>query len=455
MAASHPTTPLASYDPLLGPLSKAHTQSGAQQVCLALLARAQRESIPPKLVRTWIRSRLKASRPDVVKVADSPLWAQLVKASAQWLRQQDLDSSSLPPRAARRGLARVLAPVDFEDTKTLTKSGKAVSRVRIVKARHAAAVICLEAVRVGHAGKDTVIVSDPWLAVQRGIDRGVAGSTRRLLVDLGWLRLVAGGRPGFPARMRFTKLPAAVGATVSDESMYRTVGEVAAQDEPTDLVAAIFCSAAHPAWNHTAELDTLHWLIALADAAGVDPVTLGVTARRVPPVRKQLVAILDEPADRDAESLMDALDAYAISCGAFHAFEAAEESRRIAAEERRLAVVAIREAKRAAAQAKAEAREDAKMRKAKPERETVDEQAARLLPKLYSKAGQLPQVSAGTEALKVWLTMASSMLDVCQVPLRMALANAIYADAVKNGWPADVAGGFAQACAGPALHAAA
>lgn len=37
----------------------------------------------------------------------------------------------------------------------------------------------------------------------------------------------------------------------------------------------------------------------------------------------------------------------------------------------------------------------------------------------------------------------------------MALANGLYADATKAGWPSNVAGSFAQACAGPALQAAA
>ena len=459
MTSPHTSTPLEAFDPLLGPLSKAHAQSGEQQVCLALLALAQREEIPFKMVRLWIRSRLKASRPDVVKVADSPLWGHLVQASERWLRQQDLASSSLPPRAARRGLARVLAEIP-KDTKTLTKSGREVSALRIVRARHAAAVICLEAIRVGHQGKDTVIVSDPWLAVQRNIDRGVAGSTRRLMADLGWLRLVAGGRPGFPARMRFAKLPAAVGRVVEDERMYGAVGQIASLDEPTDLVAAIFRSAAHPAWSYSSELGTLHWLIALADAAGVDPVSLGVTARRIPPVRKQLAALLGAPAERDAISLMEALDDHAIEVGAFEAYEVVEEARRAAAEERRLEVMATREAKRAAAEEKAQAKEDAKMLKAvsvpvDPVRETVDQQAARLLPKLYSKAGQLPAPAVGTQALKEWLTSGTPMLDSCEAPLRMALASALYADATQMGWPTNLAGGFAKACAGPALQAAA
>lgn len=171
--------------------------------------------------------------------------------------------------------------------------------------------------------------------------------------------------------------------------------------------------------------------------------------------------MLGEPAERDATSLMEALDEHAIHVGAFRASEAAEEARRAAAEERRLEVMAMREAKRAAAEEKAQDKKmDAKLRKAEtavvdPVRETVEEQAIRLLPRLYAKAGQLPIPVAGTQALKDWLTGAAPMLDSCQAPLRMAMANAIYRGTVDAGWPENLAGGFAKACAGPALQAAA
>lgn len=161
---------------------------------------------------------------------------------------------------------------------------------------------------------------------------------------------------------------------------------------------------------------------------------------------------------------MEALDDHAIEVGAFQAYEAAEEARRASAEERRQEVMATREAKRLAtekkAQANVQAKEDTKTLKAvpgpvEPVRETVDRQAARLLPKLYVKAGQLPAPTAGTQALKEWLISWTPMLDSCQAPLRMALASALYTDTMAAGWPTNLAGGFAKACAGPALQAAA
>jgi len=458
--APHMSTQIDQLDPILGPTSAAHTTSAPQATVLAILAKGHRHHIPAKLMRAWIKSRL-ASRPEVVQVSQSNAWSGLVRASSDWLRSQDeRSSSSLAAAVARRGLARCLAESNFEDTKTR----KTLGGHKQVVARHTAAVLALEAISNAWQGKETVIVSHPWLAVKRGVKRLAAQTHFKMLVEMGWIKVVAGGRAGVPSRIRFARLPAVVGAVVEGDERYAQVGEIASLDEPENLVAAVFRSAAHPAWSYSPELSAAHWLTLLADAAGVDPISLGVNKTRVASIRKQLVGLLGEPDERDATLLMETLDEHAIEVGAFQAYEAAEEARRAAAEERRLEVMATREAKRAAAEEKAQAKKDAKLIKVEavvdpapvePVRETVQDQAARLLPRLYSKAGQLPAPATGTQALKEWLTDATPMLDSCQAPLRMALANALYADTVAAGWPANLAGGFAKACAGPALQAAA
>lgn len=459
--APHTYTQIDQLDPILGPTSAAHITSAPQATVLAILAKGHRHHIPAKLMRAWIKSRL-ASRPEVVKVSQSNAWTALVKASSDWLRSQDeRSSSSLAAAVARRGLARCLAETNFEDTKTR----KPLGGHKQVVARHTASVLALEAISNAWQGKETVIVSHPWLAVKRGVKRLAAQTHFRMLVEMGWIKVVAGGRAGVPSRIRFARLPAAVGQVVEGDERYAQVGEIAALAETENYVAAVFRSAAHPAWSYSPELSAAHWLALLADAAGVDPVSLGVNKTRVASIRKQLTALLGEPAERDATLLMETLDEHAIELGAFQAYESAEEARRAAAEERRLEVMATREAKRAAADERAQAKKDAKLIKAEavpvetvpaePMRETVQDQAARLLPRLYSKAGQLPAPATGTQALKEWLTGATPMLDSCQAPLRMALANALYADTVAAGWPANLAGGFAKSCAGPALQAAA
>lgn len=385
--APHTYTQLDQLDPILGPTSAAHITSAPQATVLAILAKGHRHQISAKLMRAWIKSRI-ASRPDVVQISQSNAWSGLVRASSGWLRSQDeRSSSSLAAAVARRGLARCLAEINFGDT----KMAKPLGGHKQVVARHTAAVLALEAINNAWQGKETVIVSHPWLAVKRGVKRLAAQTHFKMLVEMGWIKVVAGGRAGVPSRIRFARLPAAVGQVVEGDERYAQVGEIAALAEAENYVAAIYRSAAHPAWSYSPEVSSAHWLTLLADAAGVDSVSLGVNKNRLASIRKQLVALLGEPDERDAMSLMEAFDDHAIDAGAFQAYEAAEEARRAAAEERRQEVMATREAKRAAAeeknQAKAQAKKDAKALKAEAAaveqvRETVEDQATRLLPRL-------------------------------------------------------------------------
>ena len=378
-------------------------------------------------------------------------------------------ASRNPPRFARAGLARVLSSETGD-----TKKFKSVSGARMVGTRHTAAVISLEAIRYGHMGKDSVITSDPWISVQRGVERGTARSQRKLMTDLKWIKLVAGGRAGFPARVRFTRLPAAVGAVVLGDEMYATVGAIAAQeDDGADLIATIFRSAAHPAWTYT-DFTSAHWLVALADGAGVDPEPLGVAARRLPKIRKELVKLFGAPrVEWDANQIAEALDEHAIATGAFVAHEAAEEARRIAAAERKAEVMEIRAEKKVAADLKAansKAARDAKEADRKAARsatqtestvvslaptETVEEQGHRLTTKLLDKVGALPSPADGVAALKAWAVTAEPLLAACSPALRMALANNLYPLVLAESWEAPTAAQFAQRCAGEGLAVAA
>lgn len=448
------TNPLLALDPILGPTAKAHLGSAPQALIFALLGKSHRHKIPAQMVRVWIKSRLNASRPDAIPLLKASSWKLITEGSDRWWTTvQSVGSSALAPRAARRGLARVLSKM--EDTKK-------VSGHKQVQIRHTAAVISLEAVRVGHAGKETTITTDPWLGVQRGIERSTARSHRNLLFETGWLKLVAGGRAGYPARVRFARLPAAVSAVVDGEAMYATVGQIASQDDDQgDLLAALYGSAAHPAWTYSPAHTSAHWLVAVADVAGVDPVELGVNTKRVFRIRKEVVALLGE--HKDAKTVNELLDDHAISVGAFQAFEAAEEARRIAAAERKAEVEAVRAEKQAAAQAKTErtvAERDAKTVEAKQARhpvdvpvETVEQQGDRLAKMLImEKVGALPEQTGGK--VRPWLDAAEPLLKKCTAPQRMAIANALYSQLVGTGWEPGKAGSFAQIIAGESAVAA-
>ncbi|WP_411731742.1 hypothetical protein [Paeniglutamicibacter sp.] len=345
------------------------------------------------------------------------------------------------------------------DPKSVTVSGH-----KMIQARHTIAVIGLEAVRYAHTGKDSVIVSDPWLVVRRGVDRGTARRQRQLLIDLGWLRLVAGGRAGFPSRVKFTRLPGSVGGLVGSESMYASIGRIASQeDDGSDLVAALFGSAAHPAWTYSPTLGSAHWLVALADAAGVDPRGLGVAARRLPGLRRELVELFGAADKRDAKMIVEVLDAHAIEVGAFGAYDAAEEARRAAAEERKAAVLAVRAEKKAAAEEKRAGKTARDAKKAASAAtvetsalpadetapvETIEQQGVRLAGVMTERVGSLPLPEAGGAALQRWLIAAEPLLAACAPTLRMVIANTLYSQLLEAGWEQHFAARFGQECAG-------
>lgn len=156
-----------------------------------------------------------------MQVSQSNAWSALVDASSDWLRSQDeRGSSSLATAVARRGLARCVAETDFRDTKTL----KPLGGHKQVVARHTAAVVALEAISNAWQRKETAIVSHPWLAVKRGVNRLAAQTHFKMLVDMGWIKVVAGGRAGVPSRIRFARLPAMVGTVVEGDERYAQVG---------------------------------------------------------------------------------------------------------------------------------------------------------------------------------------------------------------------------------------
>lgn len=266
-----------------------------------------------------------------------------------------------------------------------------------------------------------------------------------------------------PTWVKLPRLPAKVGALVEGEERYAQIGAISAQEEPEDLLAAVFRSAAHPAWTYPPYFKPAHWLVLLADTAGMDPTTLGVASSRVAKLRKELFVLLGEPDERTAEGLVLALDDHAAGSGAFVRFTAAEEIRRIAAAERKEAAEAIRAEKKAAAEAKAaEAKAQKVERKVVPvedrkpatnaptvdasadtrafaelsaeEKEAAIKLGAKVLAKLVQKFGPLPASADGTDPLRAWIQQAEPLLASCSLPLREVVAKLLFADARSTGW---------------------
>lgn len=452
-------TTIEQLDPILGPTSASHSGSAPQACVLAILAKGHRHNVPAKLMRTRIKSRL-VKRPEVVAIATSNAWSNLVRVSRDWLRSQDGRSSSSSAAAvARRGLARVLSEINKSDRESAT----AVSGTLQIAARHAMAVMTSAGIESAWKGKDCFNCTNPWLGVQRGTTKLSARHHFKLLTELGWVRVVSGGRPGMPTWVKLPRLPAKVGALVEGEERYAQIGAISAQEEPEDLLAAVFRSAAHPAWTYSPDFKPAHWLVLLADTAGVDPNSLGVASARVAKLRKELFVLLGEPEERTAEGLALTLDDHADQTGAFVRFTAAEEARRIAAAERKEAAEAIRAEKKTAAEAKAAEAEAQKVerkvvpvedRKPATNAPTVDASAdtrafaelsaeekeaaiklgAKVLAKLVQKFGPLPASADGTDPLRAWIRQAEPLLASCSRPLQEVVAKLLFAEARSTGW---------------------
>lgn len=345
---------LATLDPVLGPAT-ALANPTPTRVVLAALCRGLDESarVPPRTIRLWLRSR----RPDTRDVIDSaPAWHRLVRAARG--RVGPGGSSSPEARAelqlqlARRLLGHLIGSPCLDD----------VSTARATSARGALAVIGVGLLRHAHEkGWDSLLVTGPWLAVQMGVSRPTAEAALRTAVDAGWLRIVKRQKGG-ARTVRLARLGQEARGTAW--SLYDEVEEAAdhqshgdTTDPDVSLAVQLLFTADHPVWGYSEKDPDLRsapiigratWLIALADALGVDPAArFGFTPRAISHHRRHVDRLgLDGPGER----VVDRLDEWAERTGAMDRYRAAEEARRAAADERRAAVRTERE-KRANARA--------------------------------------------------------------------------------------------------------
>jgi hypothetical protein len=439
MTSVSPTKPnaLVALDPILGPLVAARRHLAPEPLLLAMLVKGHcvEPPVAPGLIKMWARSRLLKSNPGTVALTDSPWhWKRLKAKALDHARTAGSTSSLLPVRAARQMAARILTPLESGGPGVAENPEQPdepkISGQRILGARHAIAVYGLEAIRSAHTGKETILMGDGWLSVGRGCGINSALKSRHLVTKLGWVRLVSGGRAGLAPRLRMTRLTGQA-KTVATEH-YDTIGRLAAQeDDGSDLLASLLASATHPAWTY-GPIGVIGWLISVADAAGVDPVELGMGKQRIPIVRKQLRTLWEL-----GDAVMDALDLYALDTGAFIARDRAVATRKEAAAARTAEVLAAREAKTAEfaakadakAAAKAQAKAEALQAKAKANGPT----AAQVTEKLILRCGPVPG-PAPDGAMATWLQTAGPLLAKCPPPMRGEMAAILAPMAAAAGW---------------------
>lgn len=265
--------------------------------------------------------------------------------------------SSSPAKAAENSLntarltiGRILTPV-----RTNADGVPVLTPAKQIRARAALAVLCGEQLKSiqGEKGWNTIMISHSFLALRMGVTRPTARAVMQDLVDLDWIQGVGVTRPDSAGRFKIgwylTTAQKKVTKRVTDKQgrilepgQHEAIGALAGLGgDPTegDLVTALLIrSVTHPAWTYGADpISFKSWLLALASAAGVDPVQLGLPARSVAPARKVLTrAGLDllnrvtvgdtNRADSDLSGRFTAaLNAWAESTGAYAAATAAKD----------------------------------------------------------------------------------------------------------------------------------
>lgn len=289
-----------------------HRDSPPAQCVLAVLARAD----DPALALDVLRA-VAARRPDLRPLLRPARWSRLVAAST-----------------AHRSTVPDLVPVARSLTRSLTStpsSGGAAPRTpALISARVVSAAVHLDiAASVTGRGWTTALTSAHQLAVDLGMTRARVSRALTAAESWGWLRLLpahAGAmRPARAPRIARRDHDACWAANTLTEAVLAGEG-----DALHDLVASV----REPVWSYTPRGHAA-WLLAIADAAELDPRTMGVT-RQTARAARDLLDSIGDPSD--PESRADAADLM----GATEAAVAAAEQRERDLEARRADVLESR-----------------------------------------------------------------------------------------------------------------
>ena len=290
-----------------------HRDSPPAQCALAVLARADDADLALDVLRA-VASR----RPDIRPLLRPARWSRLVAAST-----------------THRSTAPDLVPIARSLTRSLSSassSGGAAPRTpALISARIVSAAVHLDiAQSVRTRGWTTALVSAHQLAVDLGMTRARVSRALTAAERWGWLRLL----PAHRGAMRPARAPR-IAASDRDQvwaANSLTEGLLAGEgDALHDLIASV----REPLWAYT-EHGHAAYLLAIADAAEVDPKPMGVTRQTAREARALLDSVGDPAA---AEARADAADLM----GATEAAVAAAERREAELEARRADVVASRE----------------------------------------------------------------------------------------------------------------
>jgi hypothetical protein len=290
-----------------------YRDSPPAQCALAVLARADSDDLALDVLRA-VASR----RPDLRPLLRPARWSRLVAASL-----------------AHRSTAPDLVPVARSLTRSLTSAPSAGgARPRtpaLISARLVSTAVHLDiAASVRARGWTTALTSAHQLAVDLGMSRARASRALTAAETWGWLRLLPAHR-GAMRPARAPRIAARDRDTVWAANSI-TEGLLAG---PDDRLHDLIASVREPLWAYT-EHGHAAYLLAIADAAEVDPKPMGVTRQTAREARALLDSVGDPTA---AEARADAADLM----GATEAAVAAAERREAELEARRADVIESRE----------------------------------------------------------------------------------------------------------------
>ncbi|MFF7292029.1 hypothetical protein ACFY9N_05780 [Microbacterium sp. NPDC008134] len=132
---------------------------------------------------------------------------------------------------------------------------------------------------------DSVLVTQPWLAMELGVDVQTVARLLKSLTDRGILTHPRGG-PFRAGRYRVKAL------TKKRIKIVREWDGVARGliGEEAGPIARVLTSVTHPTWTYSDKLGLTHWAMLLADTAEVDPMKFGIRPRMATKLRRELKA---------------------------------------------------------------------------------------------------------------------------------------------------------------------
>lgn len=331
MQNNHHGIDLAELDPILGPVLASSNGSANRRV-LALLCKGISREVPVEAIRLWIksrcvdgymfgrasdaiggrhdpnehrgRSRSRRSRDiahDMRGLADSRGWSPLVDSARERVISSSgdgRDGRGASLDIALRIVAGVLTPLpEPRKTRELKQQGtrsrtreaaidaKRKRAVRIEKVSVARAVLMTMGLRILNEEPiwDTTRASQPWLAAELGLDVQVVARAFDLLENRGLITR--------PLRQAYVTTRTRVVALGKKKKAAQVWSDVATQllDGTATPIVVVLRSVAHPAWTYSDKLEARHWLMLLADTAGLEPSTLGISRQMAVTLREDLV----------------------------------------------------------------------------------------------------------------------------------------------------------------------